>query len=113
MKYIIERTSNEPIGLEGLIPGEIHDYATCTKEFFNMYPVNWFNKNYTNIILVEGDGCPYYKGVSIKSKEVFLYEVNTLEEMNALIEKVGRVIIFPSDCAEGYHKLEIYDDYRE
>ena len=40
--------------------------------------------------------------------------MNTAEEMNALIKKVGSpVIIFESDCAEGYPKIEIYDTFRE
>lgn len=113
MKYIIKRTSEKPIGLEGLIPEEIHEIVRFMKEYYDIHPGRWFYKNFTNIKLVERTGNPYYEGVAKEAKKVHLYEVNTLEEMNALVKKVGPVIIFPPECAEGYHVLEIYDDYRE
>ena len=113
MKYIIKRASGDPIGLRGLIPGEIHRIERCTKDFYDRNPVNWFNKHFTNIHLVTVAGSAYYEGVAKKAKSVYLYDVNNIEEMNALVEKVGPVIVYASDCAEGFPILEIYDYYIE
>lgn len=114
MKYVITQTSNGPIHLEGLIVGKIHRYATCRKDYCDSHPGNWFIEGYTNITQADGEDTSYYIGVRKEAEVVYLYEVNTAEEMNALIKKVGSpVIIFESDCAEGYPKIEIYDTFRE
>lgn len=113
MKFIIKRSSYEAVGLDGVISGETHKILRCGKDYFECFPINRLTKECINIVFaVDSDG-PCYKGECIKADRVDLFEVNTLEEMLALVEKVGSVIIFPPDNVEGYYTLEIYDDYRE
>ena len=113
MIFTIERTSNDPIGLEGITKVEIHKIDWCMKEFCDLHPDNWFFKNHDNIHPVNKNGHEYYEGIKKKGENAYLYEIKTIEDMKELIEKVGPVIVFAPDCSEGYLRLEIYDDYRE
>lgn len=60
------------------------------------------------------EGARLVRAGSMTNSAVYEIEINTLEDLLKLIDKVGEVIIRDLSLENGHtHEIEIYDGYRE
>ena len=53
------------------------------------------------------------RGTDIEPTNVWLVDLNTVEEVAAFLTKYGDCIVREPSCEEGCFDVEIYDYYRE
>ena len=109
MTYLIERTScwhDEDPKVEGATLIKVHELYRS-----NLHRCPTYIMQNCDNIRKEGD---LWVGDCKKAENYYAIHINSLDELNALVYQVGHpIIIKPHDNAEGYMRLEIYDDYRE
>jgi hypothetical protein len=111
MKFKITRTSewNEKSPCEEAKQGmgKVYDERTCTEEYFDLNlakhynGLKWKERGSEHTVLPNGN-----IKRRLEDSPYWTIEINTLEELIALSEKYGEIIL------DG-DSIEIYDDYRE
>ena len=109
MTYLINRTSvwpEEDPEVEGAYPIQVHEiYMSKAEVCPSFILINCIN------IRQEED---LWIGECTTAKDFWAIDINSLEELNALISKVGyAIIIHKAENTEGLLSIEIYDSYRE
>ncbi len=116
MKYIVKRTSEwddkKPCEEAFLHPVAIFHERTCTEEYFDSHFAaregKWRSKGKNHSIPKKGHILRQED-----DKDMWVIEINTLEELNDFVRKYGECIIKDSDYSTQIPEIEIYDDYRE
>ncbi len=118
MIYSIIRTSNwmdetPPIDKAFIANHECWQTRTCTEEYFNKhfsYREGLWKSKGTNHKEVEGG-----KWISRQEEDVekWSIEINTLEELMAIVKEHGDIIIKQNGMNTVTPEIEIYDGYRE
>lgn len=110
MKLLVTRTSaltDDEMPVEGAERTMIRRYR-YRNPIVKEYPGLWetFNRQCTDIIELP-DG--RFRGTYVVPDEAWVIDVNIFE----LVKQVGACIVHPTENAEGYPEVEIYDTYRE
>ena len=119
MKYRIKRTSiyDDEKPCEEAIIGKYTriDERSCKsfEEFDNSFGGfaggNWLSQGINHCINKRGNIQREFKD----SEEGWFIDINTLEELQKLVEKYGDLIIGQCWQDHNIYEIEIYDDYRE
>ena len=120
MKVIVTRTSGtryHPKPCEEAYEGQVHLYQYRFEPFGFKGPMDCervrrylVDSGCRDIVKISNN---MMRGTTIEQTNVWLVDINTVEEVAAFLNKNGDCIVKEPSCEEGCFEVEIYDDYRE